>query len=539
MAYNKISNFLQKNYSVSAELPKEEKEIIASLKKDTSSLNGKIQNLENSEALFPVRENENTKNIRILFELLNEISGTVDNIITTSDFHVYAHGTLGSDSNDGLTEEFPKATIQAAFNLIPKICAHNVTVHLSGTFTNNSAAVSGRLIGADDNLSERLILVDGGDHCTTIAGDFTADISETSNIGTTTNTWTPNQYGGYWVEIIDGAAAGELRTIFSNTATTITPMKDFSTDPGAATYRIVRPTTELKNTASSLLYSMKNIGTVSVQRLYLSGSVVLAGNDTEYTSFAGLVYENTLDSVVLSAANCTNGIMCKGTIYNPSTYATLSDDDVYTGVSIRGDGDILARSSGVGNSFFGVYTEGSLEVYGGNLVVSYGTKLKKVILHDISRDNSSQAVFDQSPAWSYPPLTVSGSGGVGIELNHCAFSTRTGVTIEGCTSHGIEAKDSFIEIDRVLSGSGNGGAGLYIHTASRCVLRGSGHPTLSGAFGEVSLNGTSEESTWSTIADGAAINGATVNNNEFVIVKKKDLGAKKINVQQIRKLPSF
>lgn len=52
--------------------------------------------------------------------------------------------------------------------------------------------------------------------------DTTADVVSATTIGKTGKTWTTNSFANYQVRIVSGTGIGQIRTITSNTATTLT-----------------------------------------------------------------------------------------------------------------------------------------------------------------------------------------------------------------------------------------------------------------------------------------------------------------------------
>lgn len=187
---------------------------------------------------------------------------------TTDELHVYADYTNGDNGNDGLSLAAAKQTVHSAIEIIPYHARHNFVLHVSGAHPGAVPAVlninvDGGLFGIIDAGSALSVVADAG------GVPWVADISSASSLGLTTAGWTINQYRGYAVEVIDGAAAGQTRSIHSNTATTITPGRNWSTDPGAAQFRIVQPLTTV---AHGIEINKIGTGSIRVQRMSTTGS---------------------------------------------------------------------------------------------------------------------------------------------------------------------------------------------------------------------------------------------------------------------------
>jgi len=92
------------------------------------------------------------------------------------------------------------------------------------------------------------------------------------------------------------------------------------------------------------------------------------------------------------------------------------------------------------------------------------------------------------------------------------------VTVEGCAEHGIELKNSTLEITSgVLSGSGNTGAGVYAHSGSKVSYPSGSVPTITGTVGDIAITDpATEDLTWAEL-DAA---GKAVIISEDVILKK-------------------
>lgn len=139
---------------------------------------------------------------------------------TDSELHLYADASAGNDLFDGLSVVSPKKSLSAVFALLPNVLRHDVAVHLNGTFSDfGEVDVTCRLA---DNA---LLVIDGGDQLTTVAGPFMATASTDESISMAGAGWTPDAFAGYFIEVLGGAQQGALFSIQGNTADTIIPCK--------------------------------------------------------------------------------------------------------------------------------------------------------------------------------------------------------------------------------------------------------------------------------------------------------------------------
>lgn len=149
--------------------------------------------------------------------------------------HVDAQG--GNDSNTG-TIESPLATIGAAERIIPMSIAHEVVVQVSphpgagyAWPTFRARVFTGALAAIYVVFSEVTVLNSGD----TAQGGTTIEKLVTSG------GFTIGEFDGKTIEILDGDAKGDRRTIRDNTVTDIFPCAEFSAIPTGASYRIIEP----------------------------------------------------------------------------------------------------------------------------------------------------------------------------------------------------------------------------------------------------------------------------------------------------------
>ncbi len=419
---------------------------------------------------------------------------------TTGVLHVYADGTSGSDSNDGLSAATPKLTLQAVFNLVPYLVKHNVCVHLSGTFDAQGYPYLQRAV-----YPGVVLLVDGGSALTTFADNggspWSADISSTGTIGLTTAGWTPDAYKGYIVEVLTGAAAGQHRMIQGNTATTITVTKTWTTEPGAgATFRISRPTTTLSSSTSAFSPVFSNLlaaGTLHLQNIYISGTkcyLTITGSAVNGVSLSSIISVGT--NTFQFAASAAS-FLVYGWGYNSSTFA-WNTANTYSRVGIS---QIGVSTNGVQLSGWQGYVNlqhsvirNLRAIYGQLLSISGGSRIEAMQNYYIGDADSA-------------PTIATSTGCAATRFGSILFADSTsrigsGVDISGSASHAIECNHSRLHLDGAVTGTGNTGAGVYAHNGSVVNIKNGAPPTLTGTVGDLSFDGTTEECEWTDIDAG-------------------------------------
>lgn len=440
---------------------------------------------------------------------------------TTEELHVYVNASTGSDDNDGLTPTTAKATIQAGLALIPFHIAHNVALHLEGVFTVSSTLAIERYVNEDVKF-----LIDGGDEVTVIADNagtpWAADISSSSSIGLSTLSWAVDAYAGYLVEILSGPAAGQTRMIQANTATTLTPVRNFSIDPGAgAQFRVVRPTTEIAGGGGVLLYTRNNGGGFLIlQRVYYqSGSFGAEGSGG--TTWNMVISDsNAFESSWIN--NC--GLFSTAFFSDPDTFATLlSSTAPYGGMSARGSG------------FFGTYLRACTEVILNGSYLTNSLWWKTQMINFRSGSRCRAALIEGCPlntfASPFPTAIRSNSGYAAttfgpstssfggnrpcIYVQKSDVSIGNGVDIRDSLSNGIELAQSLLLLDAAVTSSANANFGIFAHSNSSIWLNSSLTPTVSGTNGDLSIDDTTQVSTWAAIIGGTPVANAT----EMVVAK--------------------
>jgi hypothetical protein len=439
-----------------------------------------------------------------LVAILNQLDSEHASV-TTEELHVYADGTSGLDSNDGLTSSTPKKTLGAVFALVPDHVKHNTAIHLSGTFENMGTVRLASYIDANVNL-----IIDGGDSVTVIddnaGSNYAGDISSISSIGLSTAGWTVDEHAGYIVEVVSGAGGttGEQRLIHGNTSTTITPCINFSADPGAgAIFRIVRPATTFSGGSFQGFYiQTSGTGAVFLQRLYLSG--------TKSTIVINLSKsEVDLALVVSDSSNAANGSLQS---LNGGAYLRLADFGYYDPNSFAfkntQKGGFSARNASGNVSLWGIR---QLSIKGSyfrrlsisnSYIVSFGNGCR--VKGGSSALVARESMFGQIAFTDVNSATtkIDGSSGVGLSLVNSFMTIAAAITVSDHGSHGIECDSSRLEMTEAVAGSGNTGAGVRAKNNSTVLITDGKAPTLTGTVGNLSFDGTTQASTWAAIDGG-------------------------------------
>jgi len=428
--------------------------------------------------------------------------------------HYYADGTSGDDANDGLTALTPKKTQQAVYDIVPQQIAHDTCIHLSGTFTNESAELEKHI------LYDKMLVVDGGDALTQVAGPFTATGSSTSSLTVSGAGWTIDQYVGYFLEITSGALTGQIRTIQRHTADTITPIQNFSADPGLCTFQVVRPTTTVNNTTvyNSLVVKCSGGGSVSVQRFWLTGarSRIVVSEASCVVFLTGiLVSAGTSGGFYIS--NCVTVNMYAW----PYIVGTGWGDYV---TLVMGCATLPTSNSPIIRSTKTFYVGGCVFKSApdmrdcglwGFLYGSRAYGLKYYDCRDMLTAAAAGGCIHNSAG--YAPIVIDNALDVGVLVDNSTLSIGADVDVSNHGSHGIVVKGGKLTFSGVTTGSGNGGVGLYAHSGSQVQISGSAPPTVTGSNGDVAVTADDLETpmTWAEVIGAGGVSSA----QEATIIK--------------------
>lgn len=428
---------------------------------------------------------------------------------TPENLHFYADGTNGDDDNDGRSPSAPKKTKAAVFALIPDHIPSGIYVffHLSGVFTETGYIYMPKTSGPGN------VVVCGGTNRTPVdANVYTATSAGVTHLTDSGAPFTADQYYNLEVEILTGPAAGQYRAVQGNSTTAVTPMKNFSVDPGVgATFRFVRPSTTLN---ASVYFAGPS--SIHVQNLYwatggpyvfahqgtinLSHLIVEASNSgfygTEYVAF-GVNTRSPVDGSLISGGTAAYSILYRD--------ATKKLDIFYARVALSGIG---APKIDVHFSLFANYG------------LWLGARAKGNVVTRGCVGRGWGFIANQS---GYATTKINPASGVGLLIKSSDLDLDSG-TIENCGSHGIEIQSSRIDIQGALAGTGNGGAGIRGHLGAKVLIKNGDPPTITGTVGDFSVDGSAGvdlgsgvSAFWNDVDGGTPHADAT----EMVVVKEQ------------------
>jgi hypothetical protein len=442
-------------------------------------------------------------------------------LITTGSLHVYADGTGGDDNDDGLTVGTPKKTLQAAIDVFPKIIAHDSSLHLTGVFDE---------IGKIDinSLLQARLIVDGGSDVEIIEGPYTATGGSASSIIDSGRSWTVDEHVGLWIQVLDGAAAGQMRGVYSNDGTTLVPVYNWFGAPGAGdTFNIVQPATKIQASVASGIINLNTAPDTTYETFLMFQQLTFAGTKFSLFHIAGPL----LLSAVVNRSTRTppNYPYDFGSPSSLGTFSWLIDPDTYAF-----DFAFACPPSWVGSGGALVlkkYAGGKINAIGGFLINGGSVEMNSCLI-DSWMNTDSRITGGGLSLINIPGMTtpfrhahqqaqIDNAPGIGLASINSNIAIA-GLAINDCGGKALEQDGGRLVHDgtQAFEGTGNVGVGLHAHSQANCQIANGSPPTLGNDNVEVSLDGTTEESTWAAIDGGTAINGATANNDEFVIVKE-------------------
>jgi hypothetical protein len=390
---------------------------------------------------------------------------------------------------------FPKKTFQAVFDLVPKFVAHHVCVHLSGIFTDDGGTLNPVLQFSKSYPNLRLV-VDGGTGLTVVADNggspWTADIHSATSIGKAGLGWTLDQHAGYMVEVLTGPCAGQNRMVQGNTTTTITPCTNFTGDPGAAQFRISRPTTTL---AGSSWIDAVGVGggQIILQNLYVTGTSYIIFQQSSCLNFVSHVVSDSAYYASITGGACIS-IATDYYRYNGNTFAhEASDTYSVAEMSVRNPLSSVVVGQCNRADIRGYFTNYmALRISSSQL--GEGMRALKISLTDVNFTIFGAANCATN-RFGDPSVDS------GIVLINC-HGTISNVDVSSCLSHGINMTKSFLQILTVITGTGNVGAGIYLHDNSTIQTKSGAVPTLTGGIGDLSTDGLVQAATWASLSGG-------------------------------------
>lgn len=425
---------------------------------------------------------------------------------TAKDLHLYADGTSGDDANSGKSLAQPKKTLEAVLDLVPSVIKHNVAVHLSGVFEISTAISFNRIIETG------YLVIDGGSELIAIddnsGSNYSATAANTFEITDSSATWTVDEHAGYWVKVLTGPAANQVRRIVEHSEDTLYVSPVFSVSPGVgATFAIFRPATEIQAQGTNycpITFSARG-GELSISRLYLSGSrCYLVLQDCSLVRLRALISDSPCSGVHPFWFYGGSIATVSSNLLDPDTFS-FDFTFMKPGISSRNaTGRIRAEAITDTLLLYETYCAGQIWVYNCAFQLGYGL-----------RSRGSVSIVDGFPVLNKGLLDYNSAysrfeGGITIERSSLVIIPGSGsngaIQIKNSASHGIELINSILDIQVTLAGSGNAGAGVYARNGSQVILKSGVVPTLTGAAGDIAVSDpTDADITWSQVDAGTGL----------------------------------
>jgi hypothetical protein len=296
------------------------------------------------------------------------------------------------------------------------------------------------------------------------------------------------------------------RTIQRHDATTLVPIRNYSTNPLAGTaFRIVRPTTTI-NTALTLLFRNMGAGVMQAQNFHTASTSSLR---VDRNTGGGVFFS----SITLASTLATNGLVGEPiwtntgasltltpSTYNPATWALKSlSTDPQCGVGqVAGTGWIY-NSCGhllIGGSVLKIVRSNRAPT----LYVYQGTNIQSLGIISSGNDTGSPVTIFNSFLLGYANTYL---GGHPTKMSFAAVGSTWGIGIPTSSGpgvmilpsgdavnfpHGLEsvASDGRLEL---VTGTGFAGVGVYAHAGGSLQTRPGFPPTITGALGDFGHKG--------------------------------------------------
>lgn len=425
----------------------------------------------------------------------------------------YLYLTSGSDSNNGLSWATAWKTPNYAMSRIPDQLGHNTVLNVIGTYAATDWKIDKQI------LSGATLLIDGGlSNKTTIYSGTVGAGSTTASLVDGVGGFVTDAYAGYFLEILTGGGANNTRTIQRNAAGTVSPCRLFSAAPtNGGTYHTYRPTTSV----GGVTLAGNGGGTLIFQNFYLSATVglILVTSQCQQCQIGSVVYNSDASSAFSFQALGAVQFGITATNYNPTTLTTLPAATYATGLGAPNKGQFRAAAGStiqaLPTTVIGAVTCTSSFLNLG--LLSNGTRVRGPIILFGTQPGSSTGFTFNSATATYNSISIDGVTGVGFKAQGSTINQSGALDISNCTSHGIELINSTFTQTGTLTGTGNTGAGAYVHANSVFFTKSGTPPTLTGGVGDLAVDDpATQQSTWAAIEAGTPVASA----NEFSIVKK-------------------
>jgi len=424
-----------------------------------------------------------------LAALLNERA-----TITKENVHIYVDVASGDDDAGDGSAAFPLKTIAAALAAMPDVIAHDSVIHVDG----GQETLTSSLIIDKHILYGKRLVIDGGDDWTdTGEGVLTATGSSVSSLTVAGGLATSaDDHAGYFVKVLTGPAAGDIRLVHKNTTTVLTPSKNFSADPGVgATFQVVRPTNGITDDGSwyDIEVEPSGAGFVTFNRMYFSASSLYFYQDAGRLEFAACVFNG--GDVFVSTADIMQSSL---SLFDTSGTA-LASSSSNPGLGVVA-GDFYITGCNAFKSF-GMVFKGQLNLIDVRWIkLNYGFRaLETVSMYGCAGTQSGGGIDTAS---GYATTTFeSAASGVGLLVAEGSNVHIKSAEIANTASHAIEVDNSRLWITSNLASAGGSivGAGIYAHNNATVDIKSGVTPTISGTVGEVSFEGSHQIAAWSDV----------------------------------------
>lgn len=441
--------------------------------------------------------------------------------VATKVFHVYCDSAAADDSGNGRSWATAKKTLAAVSAILPTVCESHLVINIKGAHTLTSSITFSTISKGRTNN----VLIDGGDEIVVVDGPYMATSATVNTLTDTARSWTVNALRGYAVEILDGAAAGYIYTIQSNTADTITVGLDWPS-PGTPQYRITRPATTITGASyRTLNFSGSCDGQVSFQRLRIVGNAYVGistgGARLINLNFADFIVDRTASAAAIQCYTSSGTSVLAWFKYDPANPGSQ-----FEAVKDRRSTVYLGTGMAVGTPGVTCY-QGGCAIYGLSIIYGLLKLLGAPGLHTIGNGSLVRKVMLQlgsvleigNNAYYGNSAIIEGSNGIGIDAKDSRVRLTLSAIVRNNASHGIALDNSILDCEgtSVLSGTGNTGAGIYVHSGSKVSYPSGSAPTITGTVGDIAITDpATEDLTWAELdAAGKAVIAA-----EDVILKK-------------------
>lgn len=424
-----------------------------------------------------------------------------------------AVATTGSDAPNanrparivgGNYSAYPYATIQAAIDALPHDVRTGVSNTLRGAIINVGAGnFDGVMI--EGMRAYSFLRIAGTRQTATPAtgpSSGTATGGGTRTLTDSGATWTTDDLVGRFLNITSGPGAGQILLIAANDATNIYLADPCSPLPASGSVYTIQDLATVINVASPRvtatgvfsatgIYAFRNLGFIDLRDLKITaGTYGYAGQNNTLSGLRrvvcqGVGYGVLEQNTTKISFNQVGAITCS---VSGITLANLAD-------AINAHRGWLAKSCGVGidiqhcigSSLIGVYSRNS---------TSQGLQLTGIA----TGSRFSNTLID--------------TAAIGVQLRHATIDFDS-TEVKNCSSTPFQLVDSRLRFETALVGSGNTGWGLNVKGSGNVVELVGMDPTISGASGEVTVDGTTDF-TWAaldTVNDYAVgtVTGARIN----------------------------